>query len=64
MPTHRAGCLLRRAAVIAAVAAVPLVVVAPASAINPPPPGNLIANSGFDTDTAGWGSFGGSLART
>ena len=64
MPTHRAGCLLRRAAVIAAVAAVPLVVVAPASAINPPPPGNLIANSGFDTNTAGWGSFGGSLART
>ena len=30
----------------------------------PPAPGNLIANGGFDTGTAGWGSFGGSLART
>jgi hypothetical protein len=30
----------------------------------PPAPGNLIANGGFDTGTAGWGSFGGTLART
>jgi hypothetical protein len=30
----------------------------------PPAPGNLITNWGFDTDTAGWGSFGGVLART
>jgi hypothetical protein len=30
----------------------------------PPAPGNLIANWGFDTDTAGWGSFNGTLART
>jgi len=29
-----------------------------------PPPGNLLVNWGFDVDTSGWGSFGGSLART
>jgi hypothetical protein len=30
----------------------------------PPAPGNLIANWGFDADTSGWGSFGGTLTRT
>jgi hypothetical protein len=30
----------------------------------PPAPGNLIANGGFDMGTAGWGSFGGTLARS
>src|SRR4051794_7291114 len=64
MPPHRASRLLRRSIVIAAIAAVPVVAAAPASAGNPPAAGNLIVNWGFDTSTAGWGSFGGSLART
>jgi hypothetical protein len=60
-PTLR---LLRRAAAIAALATVPLVLTAPAAAQAPPAPGNLIVNWSFDADTAGWGSFGGTLART
>src|SRR3954464_12934028 len=67
MPPHRASRLLRRPVLIAAIAAVPVVAAPPAGAQAvpiPPAPGNLIVNWGFDTNTAGWGSFGGSLART
>ena len=64
MPPQTAGRLLRRSVLIAAIATAPLAGAAPAGAAIPPAPGNLIANWGFDTNTAGWGSFGGSLART
>jgi hypothetical protein len=54
---------------VAACAAVSLVLVPAAAAQEeyyyaPPARGNLIANGQFDTDTSGWRSFGGTLART
>jgi hypothetical protein len=52
---------------LAACAAVSLVLVPTARAQESgyaTAPGNLIANGAFDTDTAGWGSFDGTLART
>ena len=64
MPPQPAGRLLRRSVLIAAIATAPFAGAAPAGAAIPPAPGNLIANWGFDTNTAGWGSFGGSLVRT
>jgi hypothetical protein len=52
--------------VLAACAALSLTLVAVASAqdYSPPAPGNLTVNPRFDADTSGWGSFGGTLART
>ena len=60
------GRWTRGAAALAACAVVPFSVAttAEAGAAIPPAPGNLIGNWGFDTDTAGWGSFGGSLSRS
>ena len=57
------GRRARRAAALAVCAVVPLSFATTAEAL-PPPPGNLIANSAFDADTSGWGSFGGTLTRT
>jgi hypothetical protein len=49
----------RHGLAFATCAVVLLAAAGPADALEPPAPGNLIANWGFDTDTAGWGSFGG-----
>jgi len=54
----------RHGLAFAACAVVLLALAGPADALEPPAPGNLIANWSFDTDTAGWGSFGGTLTRT
>ena len=58
----------RCGAALVACAAVSLVLVPGAHAQSPeyapPAPGNLTANPGFDTGTSGWGSAGGTLART
>src|SRR3954453_10127119 len=53
----------RGGVVVAVCAVVPLSIATSASALAPAP-GNLVVNSGFDTDTSGWGSFGGTLTRT
>ena len=58
--SHRKRC----GAAVAACAALSLVLVAAAQGLEPPAPGNLIANGGFDTGTAGWGSFNGTLGRS
>jgi hypothetical protein len=54
----------RRGLALVVCAAMPLVSAATADAQEPPAPGNLVANWGFDVNTAGWGSFGGTVART
>jgi hypothetical protein len=58
----RLGRWTRGGLVLPALAVVPLLFAG--TAVAAPPPGNLVVNSGFDTDTSGWGSFGGTLART
>jgi hypothetical protein len=66
MPFRRSVHFTRCRVVLAACAAFSLITcpMAGAQAYEPPPPGNLIANWGFDADTSGWGSFGGTVART